>query len=91
MKSIVRGAIVIMVLGAAMVLHQPLVNAQKESLQPTCVLTVPSGWGEYRGASHDFGLAFQDHDGTLRFIRDLACEVSGLQRLPPPYLEVRRK
>jgi len=91
MKLLIRGTIVVLVLVTAMASHQQVANAQKESLPPTCVLTVPSGWGEYKGASHDFGLAFQDHDGTLRFIRDLACEVSGLQRLPPPYLEVRRK
>jgi hypothetical protein len=66
-------------------------NAQKQALQASCVLTVPASWGEYKGASRDFGLAFQDSGGTLRFIRDLACEVPGLQRLPPAYLEVRRK
>jgi hypothetical protein len=71
--------------------QQPMANAQKDSLQPTCVLTVPSGWGEYKGASRDFGLAFQDSAGTLRFIRDLACEAPGFQRLPPAFLEVRRK
>lgn len=91
MESLIRGAIVVVVLGAALASHQPVANAQKESIQPTCVLTVPSAWGEYKGSSHDFGLAFQDQHGTLRFVRDLACEIPGLQRLPPPYLEVRRK
>jgi hypothetical protein len=91
MKSLIRGAIVVLALGAALASHQPVANAQRESIQPTWVLTVPSAWGEYTGSSHDFGLAFQDHDGTLRFIRELACEIPGLQRLPHPYLEVRRK
>lgn len=91
MKSLFRGAVAVLVLGGAMVPQQPMANAQKDSLQPSCVLTVPSDWGEFKGASHDFGLAFQDRGGTLRFIRDLACEVTGLQRLPPTYLEVRRK
>ncbi len=91
MNSVFRVAIAALALGGAMAPQQPMANAQKDTLQPTCVLTVPSGWGEFRGASRDFGLAFQDSDGTLRFIRDLTCEVPGFQRRPPAFLEVRRK
>jgi len=91
MNSVFRGAIAIFALGGAMAPQQPMATAQKDALQPTCVLTVPSHWGEFKGASHEFGLAFQDKDGTLRFIRDLACETPGFQRLPPTFLEVRRK
>jgi hypothetical protein len=47
--------------------------------------------GRIQGASRDFGLAFQDNNGTLRFIRDLSCEATGFQPRPPAYLEVRRK
>ena len=90
MNSLCRVAIVVFALGA-MAPQQQVASAQKESVQPTCILTVPSGWGEFKGASKEFGLAFQDNDGTLRFIRDLACEIPGLQRLPPAFLEVRRK
>lgn len=91
MKPLFRVAIATLALGSAMAPQQPMANALKDSVQPSCVLTVPSGWGEFKGASRDFGLAFQDKDGTLRFIRDLACEASGFERLPPAFLEVRRK
>jgi hypothetical protein len=91
MNSLFRVAIAVLALSGAMVPQQPMANAQKESVQPTCIITVPSGWGEYKGASKDFGLAFQDSAGTLRFVRDLACEIPGFQRLPPAFLEVRRK
>ena len=90
MNSLFRVTIAVLALGA-MTSQHPLANAQKDSLQPACTLTVPAGWGEFKGASRDFGLAFQDRDGTLRFIRDLACEIKGFQRLPPTFLEVRRK
>lgn len=93
MNSLFRVAIATLVLVGmgAMAPQQPMANAQRDSLQPSCVLTVPAGWGDFKGASKEFGLAFQDKDGTLRFIRDLACEQAGLQRLPPAFLEVRRK
>jgi hypothetical protein len=91
MNSVLRVAVAALALSGAMVPQQPMANAQKDSLQPACVLTVPSGWGEFKGASHEFGLAFQDSDGTLRFVRDLTCEQSGFQRRPPAFLEVRRK
>ena len=92
MNSLFRVGIAALVLGGAMFApRQQMANAQKDPLQPACVLAVPSGWGEFKGASRDFGLAFQDSAGTLRFIRDLACESSGVQRLPPAFLEVRRK
>ena len=90
MKTFFRVTIAVLVLGA-LTWQRPTATAQKESIQPTCVLTVPSGWGEFEGASHDFGLAFQDSEGTLRFVRDLGCEISGFQKLPPAFLEVRRK
>ena len=90
MNSVFRIAIAVLALGA-IVSQQPIATAQKDSLQPTCALSVPSNWGEFKGASREFGLAFQDNAGTLRFIRDLACEQAGFQRLPPTFLEVRRK
>jgi len=90
MNSISTVAIAVIVLGA-IAYDRPIATAQKETVEPTCTLTVPYQWGEFKGASRDFGLAFQDKDGTLRFIRDLGCETAGMQRLPAHYLEVRRK
>ncbi|HWZ83984.1 MAG TPA: hypothetical protein VNW47_15235 [Terriglobales bacterium] len=91
MNSLLKVAIAALALSGALAPQQPMANAQKDPLQPTCALTVPSGWGEFKGASREFGLAFQDADGTLRFVRDLSCEQSGFQRRPPAFLEVRRK
>jgi hypothetical protein len=90
MNSLLRVALTVLALGA-MAPQQQTVTAEKESVPPTCILMIPSGWGEFEGASKEFGLAFQDSHGTLRFIRDLACEIPGFQRLPPTFLEVRRK
>jgi len=90
MHSHFRVAIAVLALGV-MAPQQPMATAQKDSLEPACVLTVPSRWGEFKGASRDFGLAFQDTDGTLRFIRDLACEAPGSHRPPLRFLEVRRQ
>jgi hypothetical protein len=91
MNSLFRVAIAILALCGAMVPQQPMASAQKESVQATCIMTVPSSWGEFKGASNDFGLAFQDSAGTLRFIHDWACEIPGFQRFPPAFLEVHRK
>jgi len=90
MNSVLRMTVAILALGA-MAPHAPTVAAQKDPLQPACVLSVPASWGEYKGASRDFGLAFQDNSGTLRFTRDLACEAPNVQRWAPAYLEVRRR
>jgi hypothetical protein len=91
LKSLFGVAIAVLALGAAMAPQQPMANSQKESVQPTCIVTVPSNWGEFKGASNDFGLAFQDSAGTLRFIRNSGCEIAGFQRFPAAFLEVRRK
>jgi len=91
MRALFPVTLAVLILGEA-ALHQPTATAQKEApTPPNCVLTIPSGWGEYKGASRDFGLAFEDRNGTLRFIHDLSCEQTGFYRLPPAYLEVRRK
>ena len=37
-----------------------------------CIVTVPSGWGEFKGGS-EFGLAFEDQTGTLRFMLHPLC------------------
>jgi hypothetical protein len=46
---------------------------------------VPATWGEFKGGNQQSGLAFQDRDGTLRFVTNLPCDVT-LQ----PALEIRR-
>jgi hypothetical protein len=49
------------------------VHAQ-ENLTGTagCTLTIPKSWGVYKGGSA-YGLAFEDPNGTLRFLQHPAC------------------
>jgi len=51
----------------------------------TCVSYVPAAWGEFKGGNQQSGLAFQDRDGTLRFVTNLPCDAT-----PQPALEIRR-
>lgn len=37
-----------------------------------CIVSVPKAWGEFRGSS-EFGLAFEDQNGTLRFLLHPPC------------------
>ena len=53
--------------------------------QPACRSYVPISWGEYLGSSKDYGIAFRDNSGTLRFITNVACETT-----PQVALEIRR-
>lgn len=50
-----------------------------------CVSTIPKAWGDYRGGSAQSGLAFEDANGTLRFITNLPCGA-----VPNVALEIRR-
>jgi hypothetical protein len=53
--------------------------------QANCKSYVPPEWGEYKGSSDNYGVAFQDSSGTLRFITNVACEAT-----PQVALEIRR-
>jgi hypothetical protein len=49
------------------------VRAQERTNLPAgCRVVVPRSWGEYRGAS-EYGLAFQDENGTVRFMLHPPC------------------
>ncbi|MDR3722894.1 MAG: hypothetical protein P4K83_00205 [Terracidiphilus sp.] len=51
----------------------PVVHAQTPVYNPAvCQMSVPRSWGDYRGAS-EYGLAFQDNNGTLRFVQHPGC------------------
>jgi hypothetical protein len=53
--------------------------------QANCRSYVPPEWGDYKGSSDNYGVAFQDSSGTLRFITNVACEAT-----PQVALEIRR-
>lgn len=52
-----------------------------------CTVPIPREWGQYRGFSQRYGLAFEDQSGTIRFVASLPC---GLGK-PPVALELRRE
>lgn len=37
-----------------------------------CTTSVPKSWGEFKGAS-EFGVAFEDGEGTIRFVLHPPC------------------
>lgn len=58
-----------------------------------CVTVVPKSWGEFKGGS-DYGLAFQDDNGVLRFVLHPTCGSVNSPAEPPPApidLEVQRR
>jgi hypothetical protein len=66
--------------------HQVKAAAQSIYSAP-CVSYVPKDWGEYRGAT-SYGAAFEDNNGTLRFIKNPPCDLTAN---PLPDLEIHRK
>jgi hypothetical protein len=46
---------------------------QSSFTQATCRSYVPQQWGEYKGSSSGFDVAFEDSSGTLRFVTNVAC------------------
>jgi len=57
--------------------------------QTRCLAYIPADWGTYKGASESYGLAFEDFQGTLRFISQVSC--SGVSPVPTAALELKRK
>jgi len=58
---------------------------QPQLWTPGCVANIPRGWGTFRGASTQSGLAFEDPSGTIRFFTNIPC--SGT---PTVSLEIHR-
>jgi hypothetical protein len=58
-----------------------------------CVTVVPKSWGAFKGGS-DYGLAFQDDQGVIRFVLHPTCGSVNSPAEPPPApidLEVQRR
>jgi hypothetical protein len=58
-----------------------------------CTAVVPKSWGDFKGAS-EYGLAFQDENGVVRFVLHPVCTAVNSPAEPPPAaidLEVKRK
>lgn len=58
-----------------------------------CVMAVPKAWGEFKGGS-DYGLAFEDEKGVVRFVLHPSCGSLNSPAEPPPApidLEIERR
>lgn len=80
-------SVVALVLLASAWLHDRELKAEPQAGygQAACVSYIPRAWGEYRGGSQQSGLAFEDANGTLRFVTNVPCEGT-----PLVALELRR-
>ena len=70
------------------------VHAQEKFAGITaCTAVVPKSWGDFRGGS-EYGLAFQDQNGVVRFVLHPPCAAVNSPGEPPPVaidLEVQRR
>lgn len=58
-----------------------------------CVTAVPKSWGDFKGGS-EYGLAFEDDKGVVRFVLHPSCGSINSPAAPPVApidLEVQRK
>ncbi len=83
-KSILIAAIALVLA----VCLQPAAVPEAQTTVGRCVAHVPPEWGTFRGAAQGYGLAFEDSDGTVRFINQMPC---GLEGAPIVSLEVHRR
>ncbi|MDR3751697.1 MAG: hypothetical protein P4K94_09460 [Terracidiphilus sp.] len=81
-----------MLCGIAIQRYVPVrpVHAEDElSSGATCIAEVPKSWGEYKGAS-EYGLAFEDQNGTLRFLLHPPCGMMhSSNTIPNPAIDLR--
>ncbi len=80
--------------GAGRLRPAAAVHAQERyAIAGGCIASVPRSWGTFKGAS-DYGLAFEDNDGTVRFLAHPSCG-NGLSSMASPDpavdLKVERK
>jgi hypothetical protein len=73
---------------------QSTVHAQDRFTGTTnCITVVPKSWGDFKGGS-DYGLAFQDKDGNVRFVLHPSCGSVNSPMEPAPAtidLEIERR
>lgn len=73
---------------------QKVVHAQENySGLTSCVTVVPKSWGAFKGGS-EYGLAFEDETGVLRFVLHPSCGSTDSRSAPSGSLidlEVQRR
>jgi hypothetical protein len=77
--------LIAIVLGVSLYARRAKAAPQDGFPQAACVSYVPQSWGDYQAGSQQSGLAFQDKNGTLRFLTTLPCGA-----VPLVALEIRR-
>ena len=85
LKTVLIGIFVLLALIAAKICTIQAAPRPAQLWTPGCVATIPKAWGQYRGGSAQSGLAFEDSNGTLRFLTNIPCGST-----PLVALEVRR-
>jgi len=54
-----------------------------------CINIVPKEWGVFRGSS-GYGLAFEDKDGTLRFVQRPVCgSIASSNKIPTALIDLQ--
>jgi hypothetical protein len=88
MKKLLLVIVLVILISGTVFLMLPAhtTKASAQEIFGMCVSSVPQEWGQFRGGSEQTGLAFEDRQGTLRFVTSFPC--NGLT--PPVALEVRR-
>jgi hypothetical protein len=65
----------------------PSAREQTASASARCQVNVPSEWGDFVGGSN-YGLAFRDNQGTIRFVTQMPCGLEGPVNVA---LQIKRK
>ncbi len=80
-----------LVLVSAISGYQLKAHAQQQFPKP-CTVVIPFEWGKYKGVSAGSGLVFEDKNGTLRVISQIACNIDGsVATTPQVMVEIHRK
>jgi hypothetical protein len=84
----ILGAVVLVILILVIVklFRAKTTKAASQDEFGVCLSEVPQSWGQFKGGSEQSGLAFEDGQGTLRFITNIPCNGT----VPTVALEVRR-
>ncbi len=84
-QALVLTAFLLGFVSSSLLFPSKAIKAAPQSGFGGCVATVPQQWGQFRGGSAQSGLAFEDREGTIRFLTNIPCGGT-----PLVALEIRR-
>ena len=85
LKTIAIVALTVIVTLLSLKVRAASPKSEPQMFAPGCVASVPKAWGTFRGASTQSGLAFEDANGTIRFLTNIPC-----QGVPSVALQIHR-